>query len=240
MADPPPPPIQPLAPGNYDRAWNDPPLFSYNPGTAQVVKPQNQFWTKKFTSPLSQGVGVAWHDVLAFPPQAHQPHCHLEPTQQHHPVSMMLGLGHHHPCFHHPLPWWRCLLPQLLQHLNPHSTQIQSLLTILWILWMQMIWKRHWRDLLGIILTQSKQKRLGKDWMVLWLPTGQTRLLQEYPYFWPNYWPLWRMGTRQARRQASPHSVLTTVESLEMPSGWWLWGIWWVKCPKKVRERKRR
>ena len=36
MADPPPPPLQPLAPGNFDRAWNDPPLFSYNPGTAQV------------------------------------------------------------------------------------------------------------------------------------------------------------------------------------------------------------
>jgi len=35
MADPPPPPIQPLAPGNFDRAWNDPPLFSYNPGTVQ-------------------------------------------------------------------------------------------------------------------------------------------------------------------------------------------------------------
>jgi len=35
MADPPPPPIQPLAPGNFERAWNDPPLFSYNPGTVQ-------------------------------------------------------------------------------------------------------------------------------------------------------------------------------------------------------------
>jgi len=27
---PPPMPAQPLAPGNFDKAWNDPPLFSYN------------------------------------------------------------------------------------------------------------------------------------------------------------------------------------------------------------------
>ena len=41
MSGPPPPgapPAQPLAPGNYDRAWNDPPLFSYSTSaTAQPV-----------------------------------------------------------------------------------------------------------------------------------------------------------------------------------------------------------
>jgi len=34
----PPPPAQPLAPGNFDRAWNDPPLFSYSTSsTAQPI-----------------------------------------------------------------------------------------------------------------------------------------------------------------------------------------------------------
>jgi len=28
------PPAQPLAPGNYDKAWNDPPLFSYSASSA--------------------------------------------------------------------------------------------------------------------------------------------------------------------------------------------------------------
>jgi len=48
-SDPPPPPplqppspLQPLAPGNYDRAWNDPPLFSYSsckqPGVSKLTK----------------------------------------------------------------------------------------------------------------------------------------------------------------------------------------------------------
>ena len=33
-----PPPAQPLAPGNFDRAWNDPPLFSYSTSsTAQPI-----------------------------------------------------------------------------------------------------------------------------------------------------------------------------------------------------------
>ena len=58
MADPPPPtPIQPLAPGNFDRAWNDPPLFSYNQNTAQVVK---KFKKNLFdTTLLSQELGAA-------------------------------------------------------------------------------------------------------------------------------------------------------------------------------------
>ena len=34
MSDKAPPPAQPLAPGNYDRAWNDPPLFSYSTSAA--------------------------------------------------------------------------------------------------------------------------------------------------------------------------------------------------------------
>jgi len=29
----------PIAPGNYDRAWNDPPLFSYNEGSGQAKQP---------------------------------------------------------------------------------------------------------------------------------------------------------------------------------------------------------
>ena len=38
MSDKAPPPAQPLAPGNFDRAWNDPPLFSYSTSaTAQPV-----------------------------------------------------------------------------------------------------------------------------------------------------------------------------------------------------------
>jgi len=33
-----PPPAQPLAPGNFDRAWNDPPMFSYSTSaTAQPI-----------------------------------------------------------------------------------------------------------------------------------------------------------------------------------------------------------
>ena len=58
MADQPPPPIQPLAPGNFDRAWNDPPLFSYNPGTVQVVKPFTQKTVHEYFF-LSQDLGVA-------------------------------------------------------------------------------------------------------------------------------------------------------------------------------------
>ena len=34
---PPGPPAQPLAPGNFDRAWNDPPLFSYSAASGQTV-----------------------------------------------------------------------------------------------------------------------------------------------------------------------------------------------------------
>ena len=59
----PPPPAQPLAPGNFDRAWNDPPLFSYS-ASGQTGAP----------SRLNKRV--------AFPTQrTDQPSVGLDPTQ---------------------------------------------------------------------------------------------------------------------------------------------------------------
>lgn len=60
----PPPPAQPLAPGNFDRAWNDPPLFSYSASSGQ---------------PLAQN---RLNKRVAFPTQQRdQPSVGLDPTQ---------------------------------------------------------------------------------------------------------------------------------------------------------------
>jgi len=77
MADPPPPPIQPLAPGNFDRAWNDPPLFSYNPGSAQLgtgsrLTRRIGFPASSTAPPLPSGTDPtappSLHDAGAKPP----------------------------------------------------------------------------------------------------------------------------------------------------------------------------
>jgi len=57
-----PPPAQPLAPGNFDRAWNDPPLFSYStsstaqPITANRLNKRIAFPTNQSQAP-AQGTG---------------------------------------------------------------------------------------------------------------------------------------------------------------------------------------
>jgi len=78
MADPPPPtPIQPLAPGNFDRAWNDPPLFSYNqntaqPGTGSRLTRRIGFPASSRAPPLPTGTDPtappSLHDAGAKPP----------------------------------------------------------------------------------------------------------------------------------------------------------------------------
>ena len=59
-----PPPAQPLAPGNFDKAWNDPPLFSYSAASGQT------------------GAGATrLNKRVAFPTQqAAFPRCGLDPT----------------------------------------------------------------------------------------------------------------------------------------------------------------
>lgn len=82
MADPPPPPLQPLAPGNFDRAWNDPPLFSYNPGTAQPgagnrLTRRVGFPSSTTAAPLPSGTDPtappSLHDAGAKPPPSMLP-----------------------------------------------------------------------------------------------------------------------------------------------------------------------
>jgi len=83
MADPPPPPpLQPLAPGNFDRAWNDPPLFSYNPGTAQPgagnrLTRRVGFPSSTSSTPLPSGTDPtappSLHDAGAKPPPSMLP-----------------------------------------------------------------------------------------------------------------------------------------------------------------------
>lgn len=59
-----PPPAQPLAPGNFDKAWNDPPLFSYSAASGQSGPGTNRL-----------------NKRVAFPTQqAAFPRCGLDPT----------------------------------------------------------------------------------------------------------------------------------------------------------------
>lgn len=48
-----PPPAQPLAPGNFDRAWNDPPLFSYSAASGQSGPGGNRL-NKRVAFPTQQ------------------------------------------------------------------------------------------------------------------------------------------------------------------------------------------
>ena len=48
-----PPPTQPLAPGNYDKAWNDPPLFSYSAASGQTGPGTNRL-NKRVAFPTQQ------------------------------------------------------------------------------------------------------------------------------------------------------------------------------------------
>ena len=58
------PPAQPLAPGNFDKAWNDPPLFSYSAASGQSGPGTNRL-----------------NKRVAFPTQqAAFPRCGLDPT----------------------------------------------------------------------------------------------------------------------------------------------------------------
>jgi len=77
MSDKAPPPAQPLAPGNYDRAWNDPPLFSYStsaaaqPVTANRLNKRVAFPTSKATAPapgLDPTAPPALYDAGMRPP----------------------------------------------------------------------------------------------------------------------------------------------------------------------------
>jgi len=47
------PPAQPLAPGNYDRAWNDPPLFSYSASSSTPQSGGGRLLTKRVGFPSS-------------------------------------------------------------------------------------------------------------------------------------------------------------------------------------------
>jgi len=80
MASDPPPPMQPLAPGNFDRAWNDPPLFSYSnpkPGAGSRL-------TKRVGFPASSGLTLPTGQDPTAPPALHDagakpPPCLLPP-----------------------------------------------------------------------------------------------------------------------------------------------------------------
>lgn len=77
MGDQPAPPLQPLAPGNFDRAWNDPPLFSYSssqgqPGAGSRLTKRVGFPAASTAPPLPTGqdptAPPSLHDAGAKPP----------------------------------------------------------------------------------------------------------------------------------------------------------------------------
>jgi len=78
---PPPTPAQPLAPGNYDRAWNDPPLFSYSTSSGPQAGSTRQQLTKRVGFPASQPpppgqdptAPPKLHDAGAKPPSSGLP-----------------------------------------------------------------------------------------------------------------------------------------------------------------------
>lgn len=64
MADRPPP----LAPGNYDRAWNDPPLFSYSGAPSSTGRTQ---LNKRVGFPAGGPTGLPVGDPASQPPRLH-------------------------------------------------------------------------------------------------------------------------------------------------------------------------
>ena len=81
MSNPGPPPTlaQPLAPGNYDKAWNDPPLFSYSAGpqggsTRQQLNKRIGFPTSQPPPPGQDPTAPPkLHDAGAKPPSSGLP-----------------------------------------------------------------------------------------------------------------------------------------------------------------------
>lgn len=62
------PPLEPLAPGNFDRAWNDPPLFSYSSSATSQAGATKL--TKRIGFPASANVSIVGQDPTA-PPSLH-------------------------------------------------------------------------------------------------------------------------------------------------------------------------
>jgi len=88
MADQPPPPIQPLAPGNFDRAWNDPPLFSYNPGTVQPGSGSRL--TRRIGFPASSTAPLPSGTDPTAPPSLHDAGAKPPPSLLPPPPSLMM------------------------------------------------------------------------------------------------------------------------------------------------------
>ena len=78
---PPPGPAQPLAPGNHDKAWNDPPLFSYSVSSGPQPGGASRLSTKRVGFPSSQPpppgqdptAPPTLHDAGAKPPPSNLP-----------------------------------------------------------------------------------------------------------------------------------------------------------------------
>eukprot|EP00092_Neocalanus_flemingeri_P005330 GFUD01005742.1.p1 GENE.GFUD01005742.1~~GFUD01005742.1.p1 ORF type:complete len:225 (+),score=84.45 GFUD01005742.1:300-974(+) len=83
MSNPGPPPTiaQPLAPGNFDKAWNDPPLFSYSASAGSHPSSSRHLLNKRVGFPTSQPpppgqdptAPPKLHDAGAKPPSSSLP-----------------------------------------------------------------------------------------------------------------------------------------------------------------------
>lgn len=63
--------VEPLAPGNYDRAWNDPPLFSYSDSSSvQLSRPKTSL-NKRVGFPTSQPPPLSNQSASHLPPKLH-------------------------------------------------------------------------------------------------------------------------------------------------------------------------
>jgi len=62
---------EPLAPGNYDRAWNDPPLFSYSDSSSVQLSRSKTALNKRVGFPSSQPLPLNQSTGSALPPKLH-------------------------------------------------------------------------------------------------------------------------------------------------------------------------
>jgi len=75
-------PAAPIAPGNFDRAWNDPPLFSYSESSTQQAQSSGLKLNKRVGFPASQPPPppTATGDTSGGPPRLHDAGCKPLPS----------------------------------------------------------------------------------------------------------------------------------------------------------------